>query len=71
MVDRRVDGAYDKTIERLAPPMGDFPLRMLSPYRTISEAEFESARNTLRERFPELAGGPGSPGDGNAAAVHR
>jgi dihydrodipicolinate synthase/N-acetylneuraminate lyase len=71
MVDRRVDGAYDKTIERLAPGMGDFPLRMLSPYRTISEAEFEGALSTLRERFPELAGGLGSPAAGNAAAVDR
>ena len=39
--------------------MGDFPLRMLSPYRTISEAEFESALRMLRERFPELAVAPG------------
>ena len=41
MVDRRVDGAYDKTIEKLAKGMADFPLRMLSPYRTVSELEFE------------------------------
>jgi dihydrodipicolinate synthase/N-acetylneuraminate lyase len=54
MVDRRVDGAYDKTIEKLAPPMADFPLRMLSPYRTVSNAEFEAARGRLREGFPEL-----------------
>ena len=51
--------------------MGDFPLRMLSPYRTISEAEFEGALSTLRERFPELAGGLGSPTAGNAAALDR
>lgn len=54
MVDRRVDGAYDKTIERLAPAMADFPLRMLSPYRTVAESEFEAARERLREAFPEL-----------------
>ena len=40
MVDRRVDGAYDKTIEKLSPGHEDFPLRMLSPYRTLSDAEF-------------------------------
>jgi hypothetical protein len=57
MVDRRVDGAYDKTVEKLAPAMTDFPLRMLSPYRTVSDTEFEAARGRLRERFPEL--GPG------------
>ena len=55
MADRRVDGAYDKTIQRLAPGMDDFPLRMLSPYRTVSEAEFEGARRTLHAEFPELA----------------
>lgn len=55
MVDRRVDGAYDKTIQRLVPDMHDFPLRMLSPYRTVSEPEFAAALATLRERYPELA----------------
>ena len=55
MADRRVDGAYDKTIQRLAPGMDDFSLRMLSPYRTVSEAEFEDAMRTLRAEFPELA----------------
>lgn len=54
MVDRRVDGAYDKTIEKLSIGLDDFPLRMLSPYRTVSDAEFEGARQVLRERYPEL-----------------
>jgi len=58
MVDRRVDGAYDKAIEKLSPGLDDFPLRMLSPYRTISDAEFDGARRILRERFPELATDP-------------
>jgi hypothetical protein len=56
MVDRRVDGAYDKTIEKLSIGLDDFPLRMLSPYRAVSDAEFEIARRVLRERYPELAG---------------
>jgi dihydrodipicolinate synthase/N-acetylneuraminate lyase len=55
MVDRRVDGAYDKAIEKLSAGLDDFPLRMLSPYRTISDTEFEGTRRILRERFPELA----------------
>jgi dihydrodipicolinate synthase/N-acetylneuraminate lyase len=59
MVDRRVDGAYDKTIEKLAPGLGDFPLRMLSPYRTVSDAEFDGAVRRLRDAFPELD--PGRP----------
>jgi dihydrodipicolinate synthase/N-acetylneuraminate lyase len=54
MVDRRVDGAYDKTIEKLSKGMAGFPLRMLSPYRTVSELEFEDAWQRLRDAFPEL-----------------
>jgi dihydrodipicolinate synthase/N-acetylneuraminate lyase len=53
MIDRRVDGAYDKTIAKLSPGLRDFPLRMLSPYRTITDDEFASAARTLRERFPD------------------
>jgi dihydrodipicolinate synthase/N-acetylneuraminate lyase len=58
MVDRRVDGAYDKAIEKLAPGFGDFPLRMLSPYRTISDVEFGGAVGRLHDAFPELVAGP-------------
>lgn len=57
MVDRRVDGAYDKTIQRLAPGTRDFPLRMLSPYRCVSEDEFAGALGTLEEQYPDLASG--------------
>lgn len=53
MVDRRVDGAYDKTILKLV--LEEFPLRMLPPYRTISDDEFASARRTLHERFADHA----------------
>jgi dihydrodipicolinate synthase/N-acetylneuraminate lyase len=52
-VDRRVDGAYDKTIEKLSGGLEDFPLRMLSPYRTISDDEFRVAQRTFREQFPD------------------
>ena len=50
--DVRVDGAYDKLIAKLggAP---DLPLRMLSPYRSISHDEFERTRDLLRELHPE------------------
>jgi len=54
MVDPRVDGAYDKTIEKLSKGMAEFPLRMLSPYRTVSDTEFEAARLRLADAFPEL-----------------
>lgn len=53
MADRRVDGAYDKLIERLSPGLEDFPLRMLSPYRTISVDEADEAARLLREHFPD------------------
>jgi dihydrodipicolinate synthase/N-acetylneuraminate lyase len=53
MTDRRVDGAYDKLIERLSPGLEDFPLRMLSPYRTISDDEAAQAARLLREHFPD------------------
>ena len=54
MVDRRVDGAYDKTIEKLSKGMAGFPLRMLSPYRTVTELEFEETWTRLSDAFPEL-----------------
>ncbi len=53
MADRRVDGAYDKLIERLCPGLEDFPLRMLSPYRTISDEEAAEAVRLLRDHFPD------------------
>jgi dihydrodipicolinate synthase/N-acetylneuraminate lyase len=53
MADRRIDGAYDKLIEKLSPGQEAFPLRMLSPYRSLTEAEYRQAVQTLRERFPD------------------
>lgn len=53
MHDRRIDGAYDKLIEKLSPGQEAFPLRMLSPYRSLSDTEFRHAQATLRERFPD------------------
>ena len=53
-VDRRVDGAYDKVIAKLGG-LDDFPLRMLSPYRTVSDAEYARTKRTLQERHPDCA----------------
>ncbi|HVA86334.1 MAG TPA: dihydrodipicolinate synthase family protein [Candidatus Saccharimonadales bacterium] len=50
--DVRVDGAYDKVIAKLGG-VEDLPLRMLSPYRTVSDDEFERTRQLLRELHPE------------------
>lgn len=51
MVDRRVDGAYDKTILKLV--LEEFPLRMLPPYRTISDEEFAGAKRRLQEQYAD------------------
>ncbi len=53
MADRRIDGAYDKLIEKLSPGQEGFPLRMLSPYRGLSDEEYTQAARTLREKFPD------------------
>ena len=55
MADRRVDGAYDKLIAKLSTGLEDLPLRMLSPYRTISDAEAAEAGGLLRQHFPDVA----------------
>jgi dihydrodipicolinate synthase/N-acetylneuraminate lyase len=54
MVDRRIDGAYDKAIVRLGP-VPDFPLRMLSPYRSLGDDEVETCRTILQKRFSDCA----------------
>jgi dihydrodipicolinate synthase/N-acetylneuraminate lyase len=46
-----IDGAYDKAIHRLSEP--DFPLRLLPPYETTSEATFERYRDVLAAEFPQ------------------
>lgn len=55
MAERRVDGAYDKLIARLSPSLADFPLRMLSPYGTITDDEAAAAADRLRDEFPDCA----------------
>lgn len=47
----RIDGAYDKLWTRLGGlPM---PLRMLSPYESLSEEIFEECRRILHEKHPD------------------
>ena len=54
MAVRRVDGAYDKTIAKLSAGLGDFPLRMLSPYRSITDEEFATAHHHRPELEVEV-----------------
>jgi dihydrodipicolinate synthase/N-acetylneuraminate lyase len=45
-----IDGAYDKALMKLGGfPM---PLRLLSPYESISEEVFEECRQILEQKFP-------------------
>ena len=68
MVDRRVDGAYDKAILKLALP--EFPLRMLSPYRSLGEEEFAAARERLLAAYADHAEDwPNAPVTGARDAV--
>jgi dihydrodipicolinate synthase/N-acetylneuraminate lyase len=46
-----VDGAYDKAIHKLSEP--DFPLRLLPPYQSTTDAVFQRYRDTLASEHPE------------------
>ena len=46
-----IDGAYDKAIHKLSEP--DFPLALLPPYESTTEAIFAQYRDRLAERHPE------------------
>jgi dihydrodipicolinate synthase/N-acetylneuraminate lyase len=47
----RIDGAYDKVFDRVHVP--DFPLRLLPPYQSTSDAEFEQFVSSMREQLPQ------------------
>lgn len=54
MKKEHIDGAYDKALMRLGGfPM---PLRLLSPYESISEEVYEECRQILEENFPSWVG---------------
>jgi len=46
-----IDGAYDKMLVRLGGL--EMPLRMLSPYESLSEEVFEECRRIPDEKYPE------------------
>mgnify|MGYP002622780664 CR=1 FL=1 len=45
-----IDGAYDKMFARIQDP--EFPLRLLPPYESVSEEQFQQFESSLRERVP-------------------
>jgi hypothetical protein len=50
-----MDGAYDKLLVKLGA-LPDFPLRLLSPYSSFTDADHEAARRYLREHHAEWLG---------------
>ncbi len=46
-----IDGAYDKAIHKLSEP--DFPLALLPPYESTTEAIFAQYRDRLAAHYPE------------------
>ena len=45
-----MDGAYEKTLAKVLDPT--FPLRLLPPYQSVSDAGFEDFVRRVRERLP-------------------
>lgn len=48
----RIDGAYDKIIVRLGG-LEEMPLRLLSPYQSFTEAEYQACKRILHEKYPD------------------
>jgi dihydrodipicolinate synthase/N-acetylneuraminate lyase len=44
------DGAYDKIVSKVAEP--DFPLRLLPPYQTSTDAGYARYYETLQKHYP-------------------
>jgi dihydrodipicolinate synthase/N-acetylneuraminate lyase len=68
-----MDGAYDKMLVKLGM-LPEFPLRLLSPYRSFTDDDYLACRRLLEERYPdwlstqELAGpAPASPAPASPA----
>ncbi len=47
-----MDGAYDKMLVKLGM-LPEFPLRLLSPYESYTQADYEACLALLRTRFPD------------------
>ena len=50
--ERHIDGAYDKLWVRLGG-LDAMPLRLLSPYHTFSDAQFEACKRMLSEKYAD------------------
>jgi len=52
LAENRIDGAYDKMIVRLGG-LDAMPLRLLSPYQSFSEAEFQACKRVFEEKYAD------------------
>jgi dihydrodipicolinate synthase/N-acetylneuraminate lyase len=57
LVDRRIDGAYDKIIVRLGG-LEEMPLRLLSPYQGFTEEEYRGCKERFHQSFPDWVASP-------------
>ena len=48
----RMDGAYDKIVVRLGG-FEEMPLRLLSPYKGFTEAQYQACKETLHRKYPD------------------
>jgi dihydrodipicolinate synthase/N-acetylneuraminate lyase len=47
-----MDGAYDKMLVKLGM-LSEFPLRLLSPYTSFTDEDYQACRRVLEERYPD------------------
>lgn len=52
LAEDRIDGAYDKLLVRLGG-MEEMPLRLLSPYQSFSEEQYQACKRVLHEQYPD------------------
>jgi hypothetical protein len=50
-----IDGAYDKALVRLGG-LESMPLRLLSPYESVSEEVYQQCKRILHEKYPDWLG---------------
>ena len=50
--ESRIDGAYDKMVVRLGG-LEAMPLRLLSPYQSFSEDQYQACKQILHEEYPD------------------
>jgi hypothetical protein len=48
----RIDGAYDQLIVRMGG-LEEMPLRLLSPYQSLSEEVYQSCARVFREKYAD------------------